>query len=545
MKWFLDLSTRNKLFVGFGLMIAFLSGVITIGYRGIVSIQASQHSIYEKEFVSVVDLLKLRLNENGVRAALLSMMDAQSDTVRESWHKEIKQRSKEISSLIQQLKARNLDDAQVSARLEELSSMREEFAHTRDNQIIPLIYEGRVEEARRLAVGEQDQRYLKMRAIADDLGARALEKAQVSMAESRQLGEQMLRMFINIGIVALLVALALVLLLNRIIAVPLRRIAGIASQVAHGDLTVAAPADDRADEVGDLQRTFHDMVAKLRQTTHDLHEGVGVLAAASSEILATTTQVTSGASETASAVSETSATVAEVKQTAQLASQKARYVSDSAQKVAQISQVGRKSVEASISGMHLIQEQMETIADSIVRLSEQSQAIGEIIASVNDLAEQSNVLAVNAAIEANKAGEHGKGFVIVAQEVKSLAEQSKEATAQVRAILSDIQKATSSAVLATEQGHKAVEAGVVQSTEAGDSIRQLADSINEAAQAAIQIAASSQQQMVGMDQVVQAMDNINLASTQNVAGTKQVEVAAQNLHELGSRLKQTAEQFRV
>jgi methyl-accepting chemotaxis protein len=273
-----------------------------------------------------------------------------------------------------------------------------------------------------------------------------------------------------------------------------------------------------------------------RTITRQLRESIILLSSSAAEILATTTQVASGAAETASAVSETTATVEEVKQTAQVASQKARYVSDSAQKTAQVSQTGRKSVEDAMQGMQHIQEQMESIAESIVRLSEQSQAIGEIIATVNDLAEQSNVLAVNAAIEAARAGEHGKGFGVVAQEVKSLAEQSKQATAQVRAILGDIQKATGAAVLATEQGNKAVESGVKQTTETGESIRLLAESINEAAQAATQIAASSQQQMVGMDQVALAMENIKQASVQNVAGTKQAEVAAQSLHELGQRL---------
>ncbi len=180
--------------------------------------------------------------------------------------------------------------------------------------------------------------------------------------------------------------------------------------------------------------------------------------------------------------------------------------------------------------------QLKLLAESIVRLSEQSQAIGEIIATVNDLAEQSNLLAVNAAIEAARAGEQGKGFAVVAQEVKSLAEQSKQATAQVRTILGEIQKATGAAVLATEQGSKAVEAGLKQSGEAGESIRQLAESVTEAAQAATQIAASSQQQMVGMDQVALAMENIRQASLQNVSGTKQAETAAHNLHELGRKL---------
>ena len=273
-----------------------------------------------------------------------------------------------------------------------------------------------------------------------------------------------------------------------------------------------------------------------RTITRQLRESIAQLSSSSSEILATTTQVASSAAETASAVSETSATVEEVKQAAGVSSQKAKYVSESAQKVAQVSQAGRKSVEGTIQGMQRIQEQMESVAESIVRLSEQGQAIGEIIATVNDLAEQSNLLAVNAAIEANKAGEQGKGFAVVAQEVRSLAEQSRQATAQVRGILGDIQKATAAAVLATEQGSKAVESGVRQSAEAGESIRLLADNVVEAAQAATQIAASSQQQMVGMDQVAQAMENIRQASVQNVSGTKQAELAAQNLHELGARL---------
>jgi methyl-accepting chemotaxis protein len=195
--------------------------------------------------------------------------------------------------------------------------------------------------------------------------------------------------------------------------------------------------------------------------------------------------------------------------------------------------------------MKHIQDQMESVAASIVRLSEQSQAIGEIIATVSDLAEQSNLLAVNAAIEAAKAGEQGKGFAVVAQEVKGLAEQSKQATAQVRAILNDIQKAMSAAVMATEQGSKAVQAGVQQSAEAGQAIRMLAESIAESAQAATQIAASSQQQLVGMDQVAGAMENIKQASAQNAAGMKQVETTAQNLRDLGQKLKQLVEQYRT
>ncbi|HQS58332.1 MAG TPA: methyl-accepting chemotaxis protein [Gallionellaceae bacterium] len=545
MKWFLNLTTRNKLFFGFGLIIACLAGVATTAYWGIASIQASQRSLYKGEFSNAVDLLNMRSDENGARAALLSMIAVTSSRERETWHQEIGLRSKEISKGMQQLLQRNHNDQRLLDRLKEINALRTEFTQTRESRIIPLIYAGKEKQAYELALGVQEERNLKMRAIAQELGDEAVAQARRAVLDSELLSEQAVRVFLILATVALLLGVAMVFILNQVIAVPLQAASKLAGQVATGDLTVNVPSDKRADEVGDLMRAFREMVTNLRQTTRELNEGVSVLASSSSEILATTSQVAAGAAETASAVSETTATVEEVKQTAQLASQKARNVSDSAQKVSQVSQSGRKSVEDAITGMHHIQEQMESIAESIVRLSEQSQAIGEIIATVNDLAEQSNVLAVNAAIEAAKAGEQGKGFAVVAQEVKSLAEQSKQATSQVRMILGDIQKATSAAVLSTEQGHKAVEAGVKQSAEASDAIRQLAESVNEAAQAATQIAASSQQQMVGMDQVALAMNNIKQASVQNVAGTKQAEVAAQSLHELGVRLKQLAEYYRV
>lgn len=322
----------------------------------------------------------------------------------------------------------------------------------------------------------------------------------------------------------------------------LRAMAAVADRIAAGDIrTQLAPQSER-DALGNA---FAKMTQNLRTTTQEINEGVNVLVSAAAEILASTTQVAAGSAETATAVSQTTSTVEEVKQTAQLASEKARLVSDSAQAAVQIAQGGRQSVQQSVDAMQRIQNQMESIGESIVRLSEQGQAIGEIIATVNDLAEQSNLLAVNATIEAAKAGEQGKGFAVVAQEVKSLAAQSKQATGQVRGILGDIQKATGAAVQTTEQGGREVAAGDRISIQLGDAIRGLGDSIDAAARAATQIAASSQQQLIGMDQVALAMQNIREASAQNVASTKQTEVAAQNLHQLGLRLKQLVERYQV
>jgi methyl-accepting chemotaxis protein len=275
-----------------------------------------------------------------------------------------------------------------------------------------------------------------------------------------------------------------------------------------------------------------------RAISRPLRQTSSVLATSAAEILTATTQQASGATESLAAVTETAATVDEVVQTAEQASERARAVASSAQRAAEVGRQGREAVEGSVATMSRIREQVESIGGSIMALAEQAQAIGEIIATVTDFAEQTNLLALNAAIEAARAGEHGRGFGVVAGEVKSLAEQSKSATLRVRQILEEIQRATGTAVMATEQGSKEVAGGVRQVTEAGETIRSLADMIASSAQAAAQIAASAGQQSTGMAQIREAIANVQQAAQQNLAATRETETAARDLNRLGRQLLQ-------
>ena len=312
------------------------------------------------------------------------------------------------------------------------------------------------------------------------------------------------------------------------------------------DVTERKLAEDELKKYRDqLEDMVKQRTADLSKVLMEVRETVNVLVSSSNQILAATSQVASGTAETAAAITETSATVEEVQQSARQSAEKAKNVVNSAQRVAQVSHNGQKSVDETAETMNRIREQMDSIAQTVVRLSEQSQSIGGIIASVTEIADQSNLLAVNAAIEAAKAGEQGRGFAVVAQEIKNLAGQSKQATSQVRNILNDIQKVTGAAVMSTEQGSKAVEAGVKQSALAGEAILILAESINEAVHAATQILASSQQQVVGMDQIGVAMQNINQAGTETAVSMVQSEKSAKNLNELGQKLKDLVERFKT
>jgi len=325
---------------------------------------------------------------------------------------------------------------------------------------------------------------------------------------------------------------------------PLNVAAGYVERIAKGDI----PQPITGKYNGDFEvfiNNLNNMNTGLRDMLGNLQEAVNVLASSTNQILAGTAEMSTSATETATSVSETTTTMEEVKQTAKQMSHNATVVSETAQGTAQLSELGKKSVEDTISVMGKIKEQVDFVANNIVKLSEQSQAIGAIISSVNDLSNQSNLLAVNASIEAAKAGEQGKGFAVVAQEVRSLAEQSKEATNQVRTILNDIQKAISGAVMATEQSAKAVEAGMNQSQTAGDSIGKMTEGIMKSVQTAIQIAASTNEQVAGIEQVASAMENIKKATEQIALSTRQSQESAKNMHELGAKLKQMVEKYKV
>lgn len=352
-------------------------------------------------------------------------------------------------------------------------------------------------------------------------------------------------------LVLVLVVSGFVFRLARRTAGRITSLAGTAERIAGGELEVTAPIGGN-DEVGDLGNAFNVMTANLRTLLASEKQGreelavalatvsdtANSLASGSTEILAATAQQSSGAQQQAAAVAQTVTTVDEVVQTADQAAQRAEAMAGASQRSLEVGEAGRKAAEEAGTGMHMVAEQVEGIAESVLGLAERAQAIGEIIDTVDDIAEQTNLLALNAAIEASRAGEHGKGFQVVAAEVKSLAEQAKKSTVQVRRILGDIQNATNRAVLSTEEGAKSANGAITIVSQAEETITTLVDTIAATARTAGQIAASAGQQAAGMAQIHEAMRSINQAASQNLAATRQTEKAAQDLNSLGVRLRE-------
>ncbi len=319
------------------------------------------------------------------------------------------------------------------------------------------------------------------------------------------------------------------------------------ADVAQGNLTMRVPIYERSqdDPFAELGRSLNETIANLQRIASQVREGAENLSSASAEILTTTTQQAAGTAEQSAAIAQTSSTIDEVRAIAQQTAQRAAGVVGAARRTAEVSQAGQQAVADTISSMGSVKRKVETIAGGILALSEQAQAIGAIVSAVGDIAAQSNMLALNAAVEAARAGEAGHGFAVVASEVRALAEQSRQATIQVKEILTEIQRGVNTAVMLTEEGMKGADAGVRVAGKAGEALQRLADSVTESAQAAQQIAAAAEQQVTGMEQIAQAMHNIQQAASQGVAGTRQIEHAAQRLNELAGELRQRVELYRL
>jgi methyl-accepting chemotaxis protein len=374
---------------------------------------------------------------------------------------------------------------------------------------------------------------------------KAVDRAEEYQKSSQMLGERTRSYMIFACIGAVILSLVIGVVLARSIGRPLTALSGLAQEISEGDLRVNIPVARRKDEIGMLGAAFAHMLSSLKDQTSKVIEAVSALSAVAGELSTTTSQLSQSASRTSAAVTEVSTTMEEVRQAAKLASTKAEIVVDTSQQALKISGSGKDATEKTIDRITVIRDQMKLIGETVVRLSERSRAIEDIVVSVQDLADQSNLLAVNASIEAARAGDRGKGFTVVADEIRSLADQSREATEEIRAILSDTQKWVSAVVMATEQGTKAVESGVEQSLIAGEAIKSLVDSVANSAQAASVIGASTTEQLAGTEQASTAMISIEQTMRENLAGSSQVEASAKKLQDLGGSLGELVQYYKI
>ncbi|HYH95944.1 methyl-accepting chemotaxis protein [Hyalangium sp.] len=305
------------------------------------------------------------------------------------------------------------------------------------------------------------------------------------------------------------VALLLAFGLRRSLVHPLRALTGVAREISeNGDLTLRVPVRS-GDEVGQLAGAFREMVERLRTIHHELRASGGTLAESVANVRRSAEQQQETVSSQAAALHQTRVTAEALRETSSLAAQRADSVLRVAERADMLGREGEASIALSVSGLADLGAQVQEIAQRIRNLGESTQQIGAITMTVKELADRSNMLALNAAIEAVRSGEHGKGFGVVAREIRSLADQSIEATVRVREILDAVGRAVAETVSITQRNAEQMQGGLEQVSATGESLRELSSLIRDNAFAVREIVAAVSQQDLGITQIFLAVSELS------------------------------------
>ncbi|MFP2924632.1 methyl-accepting chemotaxis protein [Pyxidicoccus sp. 3LG] len=315
--------------------------------------------------------------------------------------------------------------------------------------------------------------------------------------------------------------------------------------VREGDLTQRVEIPTRRDEVAELAGAFSRMMSHLRESTASLQQGTRVLGQTVAELTSAAAQQERNLTRQAAALQETQVTAQEIKQTSMMAADRSHAVLGASSRAREVGAAGEATVSASLQGFEQLREQVGRVASSISALADRTQQIDGITQSVKDLADQSNMLALNAAIESVRSGEHGKGFGVVAREIRSLADQSITSTGRVREILEDIRRAIQETVGMSEEGQRRTEAGLGQVRASGDSLRELTGIIEDNANAAQQIAAAVTQQNAGVAQIFTAVTDLSRMMEETMQGLKGTQRTTEVLRDVAQRMEVVAGTYRV
>ena len=345
------------------------------------------------------------------------------------------------------------------------------------------------------------------------------------------------------GITTLL-SIGIALLLRRMICPPLVAAADAARRVAEGDLTARVDATAR-DEVGDLGRNFNDMIARISEIIGLVAQTASDVADASTRIAHTSEQMSTGMQEQSSQVTQISAAIEQMSASVIEVARKSAEAADNAEQSGRVASEGGDVVDQTISEINAIRQAVVASSQSVTELGRRGEQIGAIIEVINDIADQTNLLALNAAIEAARAGEHGRGFAVVADEVRKLADRTTQATEEIGQSISAIQTETTSAVQRMDAGSRQVESGVGKATEAGRSLTQIVSNAREVASMIQSIAAATEQQSATSEEVARNIELIAAVTHQSRDGSQQAAEAARQLSVRAERLQGLVAKFQV
>jgi methyl-accepting chemotaxis protein len=377
----------------------------------------------------------------------------------------------------------------------------------------------------------------------------AIMSAQVkqTVAESTSMASSSTasRIWIIIALfVCIVTGLIEAIVIARILSAPLRDLARKAEQIANGDLNVTVEQTSR-DEVGQLSGSFATMTSNLRGVIGRLTETCHELSSASNQLRVTAEQMSTGTEEVAAQAGTVAVASEEMSATSSDIANNCHMAADSAQQAATTTQKGFNVVKETVNGIRQRGEEARTNAKNIGSLGERSDQIGAIVATIEDIADQTNLLALNAAIEAARAGEQGRGFAVVADEVRALAERTTRATKEISGMIKAIQNETKSAIVSMEAGVKGSELGAAAASQLEPALQAILEQVNAVSMQVSQIATAAEEQTATTSEITNNIHQITQVVHETSRGAQESASAASVLSRQAEELQSIVCKFKL
>lgn len=418
------------------------------------------------------------------------------------------------------------------------------FLDSRDQEFVPAVLAGDVIKARALAAGKLNLHYREHRDAIDEVVAAAMPWQLQQEAQATGIVQARINKIALVSLVILGAATVVGLTIARRITSRLSTIESCFQTISGGDLRIRIPVRGE-DEVARLSRAtnalldnLEGMIGRVAMVTEQLASAAVQLSATAVEISGGTARLTSRATHTAAAVEEMNATVGQVAQNSGKAACLARETVETAKD-------GGAVVANTIEGMELLSEAVSSSSTIITELGKSSDQIGVIVGTIEDIADQTNLLALNAAIEAARAGEQGRGFAVVADEVRKLAERTTKATKEISDMIRQIQQDTRGAVDSMQHGKEKVSAGVDLANKTGEALTRIVRMVSESADMIQQIAVASEEQSTATQQIAADIENVAQVTKESAAGANESAKACQDLSQIATELQRLVGNFRV
>ncbi len=536
-----DLKIRTKLIIGFGVLIVLAIGLALTAYSSISVLKGDILEMGNKRIPQVVILGDLTENiltatTHLQKAFIAENKDDMQRSIEEmlGTRKSINDNFDKLKDLVQSEKGKSLYQAMLDAR--------KPTAVTRD-QVVKLLKEGNKKEAIQMLAKLEPLQAAYVKSVNDmNSFVRETTKSTNDAAESNARTSKIV--IIILGVTALLLSISVTFWIIRSITKPLNDAVQIATKIATGDLTVTIEETGES-ETGLLLSAMKTMVDKLKGVVGDIKQAAASVASGSEQLSASSEEITRTMTDQSNRSAQIATATEEMSQTVIDIAKNAAEIAQSSSSTAGIATKGAEVVNKSVAESKNIVKTVSTSALVMQSLGEKSKQIGEIIAVINDIADQTNLLALNAAIEAARAGEQGRGFAVVADEVRKLAERTAKATSEISQMIGSIQGEVGKAVEAMNHTNENVNVGLKFSIEAGDQLNAIVQSVTSLQGMVQQIASATEQMSTTSEAISGDIQAVAGGAKEISGGSDQIAQSSSELARLAGHMKNIVEQFKV